>query len=486
MKFSYEEKSALGFQYILDAMHPSSPYGQEALHQLRPFRKSQKDALLEELDNIERLLQKKDKISDKVSQLKRLFMQMKDVRPAILRSREMVLSDIELYEIKNFLLYSDKSRKLVGEITRVCDLQGITLMDTIRALDLLDPDQRRIPSFHISSLYSKELARIREEKRRLEKQMEQSRQDQERWQGIKEARNKLVLEEERQEQEVRKQLTDQLQPFLEEILANTRAVAKMDLLLEKAQIASLDESVKPTLSEHQLVLCDASNPWIQNLLKENGLDFTKLSIQLDCGAGVITGANMGGKSVALKTITLNVLLAMCGFYVYGREAVIPFFDDIIIIAQESQSVEKGLSSFGAQIIQLKEMAQQIKEQFCFVVMDEFARGTNPKEGALLVRAVVKYFNNNKVIGLLVTHYDQVAEYARSHYQVVGLRDMDMDKVKMEIAAASPQKGAKVIASHMNYGIYKVENIASCPKDAFRICQLLGLQKEIMDLVEEEG
>ncbi len=62
--------------------------------------------------------------------------------------------------------------------------------------------------------------------------------------------------------------------------------------------------------------------------------------------------------------------------------------------------------------------------------------------------------------------------------------MDTDQVKHEIAAAGTKKGVSVIASHMNYGLYRVEQLSDCPKDAFRICRLLGLQDEIMNLIED--
>ena len=101
-----------------------------------------------------------------------------------------------------------------------------------------------------------------------------------------------------------------------------------------------------------------------------------------------------------------------------------------------------------------------------------------------MRAVTRYLNEKDVIALLVTHYDHVAEYGKVHYQVVGLKDMDMEQVKHEIAAAGREKGVSVIASHMNYGLYKVENMEDCPRDAFRICRLLGLKEEIMDLIVE--
>ena len=76
---------------------------------------------------------------------------------------------------------------------------------------------------------------------------------------------------------------------------------------------------------------------------------------------------------------------------------------------------------------MKDVIENVEKEFCFVVLDEFSRGTNPHEGAALVRAVTKYLNHKHVVALLVTHFDHVAEYGKAHYQVVGLKDMDESK-----------------------------------------------------------
>ena len=114
---------------------------------------------------------------------------------------------------------------------------------------------------------------------------------------------------------------------------------------------------------------------------------------------------------------------------------------------------------------------------------QFARGTNPEEGAMIVRAVTRYLNRQDAVTVLTTHYDGVAQEASAHYEVVGLRDMDTVRVKGEIAMASPEQGADVIAAHMNYGLYRVEREQGCPRDALNICRLLSLTDEILSDIE---
>lgn len=506
IQLTYEQKSSVGLQYILDRLNPSSPYGQERVRRLTPYSVDEKELLMEELSNLEKLINKKDDLKQEINHLRRIFMQMKDVRPTIKKAREMCLNDIELFEIKNFLIYSEQARSEANYVNGQTKMTGLGYMDLEAALDILDPDGRRIPSFYIYEAYSDKLADIRKRKRELEKSMEIS--DEETKKKYQNKRHEVVLEEEEEEQIIREKLTNQLQPYLNAMLFNANVTGRLDLLLEKVTATYFGNAVKPIFSgmnaakkksadhndangteaideEITFKLENVTNPWVASVLKERGLAFTPLSMELCQGATVITGANMGGKSISLKTIVLNVLLAMCGFYVYADYAEIPFFENIQMISEELQSVQKGLSSFGAEIIQMKDVIENVEKEFCFVVLDEFSRGTNPHEGAALVRAVTKYLNQKHVVALLVTHFDHVAEYGKAHYQVVGLKDMDESQVENEIQNAGMQKGVAVIASHMNYGLYRVENEGNCPRDAFRICRLLGLQNDVMNLLDEQ-
>ena len=506
IQLTYEQKNSIGLQYILDRLNPSSPYGQERVRRMTPYTVEEKDLLMEELSNLEKLMNKKEDLKQEINHLRRIFMQMKDVRPTIKKAREMCLNDIELFEMKNFLIYSEQARSEANYVNGQTKMTGLGYMDLEAALDILDPDGRRIPSFYIYEAYSEKLDDIRKRKRELEKSMEIAAEETKKeYQNL---RHQVVLEEEEEEQIIREQLTKRLQPYLDAMLYNANVTGRLDLLLEKLTATYFGKAVKTvfsgmtginaenmykntenekanTASDISFKLENVTNPWVASVLKNRGLEFTPLSIELTQGATVITGANMGGKSISLKTIVLNVVLAMCGFYVYADYAEIPFFENIQMISEELQSVQKGLSSFGAEIIQMKDVIENVEKEFCFVVLDEFSRGTNPHEGAALVRAVTKYLNHKHVVALLVTHFDHVAEYGKAHYQVVGLKDMDESRVENEIQNAGVQKGVAVIASHMNYGLYRVENEGNCPRDAFRICRLLGLQSDVMNLLDEQ-
>lgn len=57
---------------------------------------------------------------------------------------------------------------------------------------------------------------------------------------------------------------------------------------------------------------------------------------------MITGANMGGKSVALKTVAENVLLFQMGFFVFAKYASIPLLDFIFLYQMICRIFQKDL------------------------------------------------------------------------------------------------------------------------------------------------
>ena len=252
--------------------------------------------------------------------------------------------------------------------------------------------------------------------------------------------------------------------------------------------------VRPEITETELELTDMINPELCDLLEQKGRSFVPVSIRLEQGATVITGANMGGKSVVMKTVALNVLLLQAGFLVCAKKARMPLFYSVKMLFDDLQSIQSGLSGFGSEIVQFQKALEEVEQGYSLFLLDEFARGTNPDEGAVIVQAVTKYLNEVNAISLLTTHYDKVAENARLHYQIIGLRDVDpelsraatereLNEIRQELAATGDD-GIQVIARHMNYGLYRVEGKSDCPRDALNICRMLSLKPEILEKIEQ--
>lgn len=493
---TFEEKQSLGFQFLLDEMQPNCIYGQEQVKNAAPYGREQKEELEEELVRLDRLVENYEKERQFWNGLELVLMQMKEVRGSLKRGRELVLTDLELFELKHFLLQSEKlyrfwnassAENSEGSSHKGAEterLLGISFRNTSEALDILDPQKRRLPGFYIADEYGEDLKAVRERKRHLEVVLRQEHSAEAR-EALLRKRQEQVDQEEEIQQRIREELTKKLRPWLDAILENCETVGRLDFLIQKAKLALRHGGIRPQLTEQTLQLKEMIHPAISGRLTEKGKEFTPISFEMEPGAAVITGANMGGKSVALRTIALNVVLAQSGFFVYAKEARLPMFENICLVAEEYQSMQNGLSSFGGEMIRLQYALEAQKQGFSLLIFDELARGTNPDEGAAIVRAAVKYLQKKQTMAILATHYDHVAEYADFHYQVTGLKNVDLHQLEAEIHSAETKKGIDIIAKHMNYGIYQVHGKEECPRDAIHICGLLGLEPELMTLIEED-
>lgn len=482
INLTYEQKQTIGFEYVLELLTPASCFGAEKSRHLTPYERSEQNRLFTELDNIERIKKNYDNLRPEIEKLNRIFGHFKDIRQSLTRGEDYCYNEIELFELKHFLIQFSQLIPVFGQLNEVCALEAVEFFDTEAFLDLLDPDHKRVPSFYISESYSDALREIRKEKKNIEIAIrtEESKALKE---NLMAQRVRVVVREEEEEQRIRRDITQKLRPALPKLLHNVRMLADLDLLIQKARLAKTYDCAKPEIRDDRLSFEAMLHPQIADVLSDKHKKFTPVSICLQNGTSVITGANMGGKSVALKTTALNTLLVLCGFYPFAKSACVPMFEEIHFVAEDRQSIDKGLSSFGAEIVQLDEVIQASKRAFCLIILDEFARGTNPDEGAVIVQAVAKFFNSMESMTLLTTHYDNVAEFAKVHYQVIGLKDVDVEALRSEIASAQGS-GVDIISRHMNYGLYQVFGRADCPKDALNICRMLALDEDILNIIEK--
>lgn len=481
LELSFAQKQTIGLQYVLDLLAPCTPFGAALVKKLRPAAPRERARLERELDDLARVIAVWQPQQKNIAAAQHAMMYMKDVTRSIQKCRSHALGEIELFELKNFLIHLGRFTPPFAALAEAAQLTEFSVDECEEALDLLDPEGTRVATFHISELYSPRLREIRREKKQVDDEMRRSGGKPSDALAIRRAA--VIAAEEQEETAVRAHLSAELRPFLDTLAHDIETLARLDVLLQKAALAVRYGAVRPRLTDGEISFCNVVNPQVQALLSSQGKRFTPVSIKLGRGATVLTGANMGGKSIALKTVTLNLMLAQMGFFVFAEQAAVPLFDSVGMISEDLQSVEKGLSSFGAEVVRLKELLRAVREGFAFLALDEFARGTNPEEGAIIVRAVVEYLNRQNCVAFLTTHYDGVAGLARAHYQVAGLKNLDPEKLRAEMAAAGGDD-FEPIARHMDYSLHPVGPDEGCPREALSICRLLALDEEIVNLIEK--
>ncbi|MBU3188685.1 hypothetical protein K9O30_05860 [Clostridium bowmanii] len=483
MKFlDAQQREQIGFSFVMDKLGITTPYGLQERKNIVPFKHSEIDILNHELNSLDTVINSINSHTEEYNSIGRIFCKLKDIRNSIKRCSEgETLDEIELYEIKYFSMLVAQLKDVLDELH--LNIGELNLNSLHGIIYTLDPGDTGIPTFYVYDEYSKILKSIRENKKQKEKEIFTAKTEEER-SLLKQQRLDLVIEEEAEELRIRKELTTDISKETKSLNQNIKAIGRLDFLIAKANLSIAYNGTRPKIcSEMKIRLSDASSPEIKEILEKDKKRFTTVSIDLNAGTTIITGANMGGKSVTLKTIALNLLLGQMGFFVFAKDAEFPILNFIHFVSDDMQSVSKGLSTFGAEIIKLKEVVECVKREDGFIALDEFARGTNPKEGYYLVKALCKYLTKFNSASLISTHYDGVVQDNMEHYQVMGLKNVDFNELKYKINE-NKTHSVELIQEHMDYKLEKVSKENKVPKDALNIALLLGLQNEIVDIAKE--
>ena len=125
---------------------------------------------------------------------------------------------------------------------------------------------------------------------------------------------------------------------------------------------------------------------------------------------VLSGANTGGKTVALKTLGLCALLHQCGLHVPAERARLPVFSDVLADIGDEQSIAASLSTFSGHLRNLVHILEAATPR-TLVLLDEVAAGTDPIEGAALARALLDALSQRAALTVTTTHYAEVKEWA---------------------------------------------------------------------------
>ena len=479
IRLSFEQKEDLGVNAVRSRLQPASPYGASRLKEEGFYGPARQAELEHELDNVTLILTALETDPGAVSGLQQALSGMKEIRGTLAVCRERSLTEVELYELTAFCLRLDELIRKAEALPGYEKLWEIRFSSPEAAIRVLHPEESRHVSFYVEDERTPELAAAREEKRSLERLLREAGADRPK---LLAKRQEAVRKEEEALAAVYHDMSEALRPLLDGLEKDAAALGRLDAAIAKALLAKRYGCCRPQTGGNELVLEEAVHPLTAEALEARGRRFVPINVRLSRGVTVITGANMGGKSVALKTIVLNTVLALSGCYVFARAARVPMFENLELINRDLSDSERGLSSFGGEILRFTEAVSRLGGGLSFIAMDEFARGTNAEEGESIARAAVRFLAEKNAVTLLTTHYDNTAEAAVRHYQVKGLKKLA--ELPEGAAAGTGTDRLRLIEQAMDYGLIEVGPGTPCPRDALAICRLLGLPGEILEEAEK--
>lgn len=274
----------------------------------------------------------------------------------------------------------------------------------------------------------------------------------------------LLREEKREEEKILRRLSDQVRREAEALAVNQRILARFDFLAAAAGFSRRCEATVPQLSgEPLLELRGARHPLL--LVNPDGTPRMGEAIPVDLLLGgdsdtlVISGPNTGGKTVALKTVGLLLLMVCSGLPIpcQGGSRV-HLFRRLFADIGDEQSIEANLSTFSGHLSRIRRILEEADGD-SLVLLDEAGTGTDPAEGGALALAVLDSLRGRGARTVVTTHLNLIKGYA--HLQ----QGVENAAVEFDSTTLAP-------TYRLHYGIPGASN-------AFTIARLLGLPEEVL-------
>ncbi|MGK9369558.1 endonuclease MutS2 [Melioribacter sp. Ez-97] len=214
----------------------------------------------------------------------------------------------------------------------------------------------------------------------------------------------LKFAEKREIEKILLALTKHVAAKSEELLNSYNIITTLDTLFARAKYAIEIIGSIPSFDEDKPIeLIDARHPI---LLKKLGFEAAvPLNLKItDKKILVLTGPNAGGKTVALKTIGLLVLMAQSGIPIPSHpDSNLHIFEKVLVDIGDYQSIEDDLSTFSSHLTNIKSILENANSS-TLVLLDEVGTGTDPVEGAAIATGILISLRDKGALVVATTHH----------------------------------------------------------------------------------
>ncbi|MBT6773611.1 DNA mismatch repair protein MutS [archaeon] len=280
------------------------------------------------------------------------------------------------------------------------------------------------------------------------------------------------------EQELYGEIIEKIKKFTKDIQENANKLALLDVICNFTKISIMNNYVKPMIFEnYKLKLVECRHPIVEKLT-----DFipNDLSINVENRMMIITGPNMAGKSIFIKQIALNIIMAQIGCYVPCDFAEVSIVDKVFSRTGASDDITTGQSTFMVEMTQAAYILNNATEN-SFIILDEIGRGTSTYDGVAIAWAVVEH----------ITKKIQCKTLFATHYHVLNNLEKEISGIKNYNIAVEESKDniiflRKIIegGTDKSYGIH-VAKIAGMPKEVIQKSKEIQFKLEKDDEISEK-
>lgn len=232
----------------------------------------------------------------------------------------------------------------------------------------------------------------------------------------------LKINEENEVYNILYALSASVMAYLPVLEADLHMIEKLDFIFSKGKLSLDMDATEPKINTKRYIkLQEARHP----LMDKTVAVPLQFEVSENVRGIIITGPNTGGKTVAIKTVMLNCIMAQCGLHVSCKQADICMNNAYLCDIGDGQDLKENLSTFSAHITNVLEVLREANQD-SFVIMDELGSGTDPTEGMGIAIAILEELRKSGAIFLVTTHYPEVKEYAKKAEGIVNAR-MTFDK-----------------------------------------------------------
>lgn len=264
------------------------------------------------------------------------------------------------------------------------------------------------------------------------------------------------LAEDREEERILDELSSSVEARSSSLRDSLAALARADLWMARARLASAMDAVRPAPTEDAAELLSARHPLLGAIAVPIDL---RLGDRFGYRALVVTGPNTGGKTVSLKTLGLLALMHQAGLRVPAADgARLPVFRRVMADIGDEQSIAQSLSTFSSHLRNVVRFVEAAGPA-TLVLLDEVGAGTDPTEGSALAMAVVTRLLEAGAMVAATTHYAELKSFATEHPSVTNAA------VEFDVATLRPT--------------YRLTIGLPGKSQAFAIAERLGLPADIL-------
>ncbi len=224
----------------------------------------------------------------------------------------------------------------------------------------------------------------------------------------------LVSDEAEEVRRILKQLTAGVREARAALHRNIAVLAAMDAHLAKALFAERFRAVIPEVRRERTIdFKGARHPLLCDQRAAGGDTVVPVDLQLgaDWRTLIITGPNTGGKTVALKTLGLLVLMVQAGIPIPAEEgSATGVFPKVFADIGDEQNIQEDLSTFSSHMRTIVRVLREADPE-SLVLLDELGTGTDPAEGAALGTAILEALHERGALTAATTHYEEIKHHA---------------------------------------------------------------------------